>query len=384
MIQECSQNEKQKTPLRKVNCRRYKVMSRGKKVLAGLIIAIVVFAVAVIVSERQNSDTQKKEHPLFVGHGKMQEVKYLNGNGAFYNDDYIFFGYGFGEGMGKKFYRVSRKDVKDQQKLTIICRDASCSHESESCEANTGWGEYFVFRNKMYQNINDEKYNGDGTYEYLGRIEDYDTGEVVFQNNIPDDMPPEQAVDDDAQNMYIRILSDDYIKVQSHRHAYILDSEFNIRYTHFNIGKFPWGAIFGNNYYYVNDIRQLIKVDLNSGKEEALPLDCKVFLADNDEQYIYYSDELNNMYKLNISDGSKEKIAENVGMYVVLDSYIYSVNNEERVIYDKEGAKIGEFTAYENMIECAYQIGDKIYCPFTNGVAFMDADGKNYGEMKIQ
>lgn len=65
-------------------------MSRGKKVLAGLIIAIVVFAVAVIVSERQNSDTQKKEHPLFVGHGKMQEVKYLNGNGAFYNDDYIF------------------------------------------------------------------------------------------------------------------------------------------------------------------------------------------------------------------------------------------------------------------------------------------------------
>lgn len=43
---------------------------------------------------------------------------------------------------------------------------------------------------------------------------------------------------------------------------------------------------------------------------------------------------------------------------------------------------IADYSACVNMgADSAFQINDKIYTIFNGGVAYMDLDGKNYGEM---
>ena len=50
--------------------------------------------------------------------------------------------------------------------------------------------------------------------------------------------------------------------------------------------------------------------------------------------------------------------------------------------YDKNGKIIADYSACVNMgADSAFQINDKIYTIFNGGVAYMDLDGKNYGEM---
>ncbi len=73
------------------------------------------------------------------------------------------------------------------------------------------------------------------------------------------DMSSELAIDDSEAILYVRVLSDDIVKVDGDRHAYLLDKNFNIIYCHYNIGKFPWGAILNGNYYYINDINEIVK-----------------------------------------------------------------------------------------------------------------------------
>lgn len=48
----------------------------------------------------------------------------------------------------------------------------------------------------------------------------------------------------------------------------------------------------------------------------------------------------------------------------------------------KNGKIIADYSACVNMgADSAFQINDKIYTIFNGGVAYMDLDGKNYGEM---
>ena len=76
-------------------------------------------------------------------------------------------------------------------------------------------------------------------------------------------MSSELAIDDSEAILYVRVLSDDIVKVDGDRHAYLLDKNFNIIYCHYNIGKFPWGAILNGNYYYINDINEIVKVNFH-------------------------------------------------------------------------------------------------------------------------
>ena len=82
-------------------------------------------------------------------------------------------------------------------------------------------------------------------------------------------------------------------------------------------------------------------------------------MADNDENFIYYSNEFSELYKLSPDDESSIKIADNALFFSVQNKYIYASGGDN-------GNKI---------------INDKIYTIFNGGVAYMDLDGKNYGEM---
>lgn len=353
-------------------------MNKRNKIFITVIAVLVISIIAgIIILERISKSSMQKQE-IFAGNGELRQAKRLNGLGAIYNDDYIFF-----DSEEQVYTSINVSDTQSQSKLRINCRNSACSHSDDSCEAYVEMGEYFVFNNKLYKCYNEKKMvSGEG--KFYGYIEDMQSGEKVFSNTIPKDISPELAVDDSESILYVRVLSDDIIKIDGDRHAYLLDKDFNVIYCHYNIGKFPWGAVFNNSYYYVNDIYQMIKVDLNTLDSEVLDLEGKVFMGDSDENNIYYSNEFSELYKMSVEDGSVTKIAEDVLMFSVQDKYLYTSGGEggNKKILDKQGKEIADYTNCENMgSDEVFQIGDRIYTIFEGGVAYMDLDGKNYGEI---
>lgn len=199
------------------------------------------------------------------------------------------------------------------------CRNSACSHSNDTCEAYVELGEYFVFNSKIYKCYNKSKVVS-GENRLYGSIVEAESGKTVFKNSIPTDMSSELAIDDSEAILYVRVLSDDIVKVDGDRHAYLLDKNFNIIYCHYNIGKFPWGAILNGNYYYINDINEIVKVNLTTFESKSIASNGKAFMADNDENFIYYSNEFSELYKLSPDDESSIKIADNAL------SFLYRIN----------------------------------------------------------
>ena len=227
---------------------------KKNKILIGVISIMFAGIITLGIIECNNRNT-KDNDKLFIGNGKFYQAKRLNGLGAIYDDDYIFFDC---ENQIYESYNYSNK--KNDKKLNVNCRNSACSHSNDTCEAYVELGEYFVFNSKIYKYYNKSKVVS-GENRLYGSIVEEESGKTVFKNSIPTDMSSELAIDDSEAILYVRVLSDDIVKVDGDRHAYLLDKNFNIIYCHYNIGKFPWGAILNGNYYYINDINEIVKVN---------------------------------------------------------------------------------------------------------------------------
>ena len=268
---------------------------KKNKILIGVISIMFAGIIILGIIECNNSNT-KDNDKLFIGNGKFCQAKRLNGLGAIYDDDYIFFDC---ENQIYESYNYSNK--KNDKKLNVNCRNSACSHSNDTCEAYVELGEYFVFNSKIYKYYNKSKVVS-GENRLYGSIVEEESGKTVFKNSIPTDMSSELAIDDSEAILYVRVLSDDIVKVDGDRHAYLLDKNFNIIYCHYNIGKFPWGAILNGNYYYINDINEIVKVNLTTFESKSIASNGKAFMADNDENFIYYSNEFSELYKLSPDD----------------------------------------------------------------------------------
>lgn len=345
----------------------------SKKVIVfGLILILGIILVVLVESGNKNSSE------LFASQGKFVQAKRQNGLGAIYNDEYIYF-----KCCDQVYASIDKSNINQKAKLIVNCKNSACSHTDEKCEAYVESGEYFVFNDKIYKCYNESKISA-GESKLCGYIVDYKTGEKVFSNSIPEDIDPELAIDDSESILYVRVISDDIVKIDGDRHAYLLDKDFNIIYCHYNIGKYPWGAVLNGKYYYVNDINELVEVDLDTKEEKIVETNGKAFMADNDMEYIYYTNEYSEMYKMSLADGKSTKIAEEVLMFSVQEQYIYASGGTggKKKIIDKDGKEIADYSSCSNMgADSAFQIGDKIYTIFEGGVAYMDLDGKNYGEI---
>lgn len=351
----------------------------GKRKIAIIAIGIVfILAMGIVLIERGNN-ASVQDNTLFSGNGKFRQAKRLNGLGAVYNDNYIYF-----QSDEHIYYKLKIADMESENKprITVICRDASCTHDDESCEAYVNMGEYFVFNNILYKTYNDSSI-GSGEIKNHGHIVEMESGKEVFKNTVPENMPEEYDADDE-DIYFVRVLNDNLIKVEGRRHAYLLDKDFKVKYCYYDVGKFPWGAVFYDYYYYVNDVYQLVKVDLNTFESKAMDNLGKVFMADNDADNIYFSNEFSELYKLSVNDGKTEKLADDALMFSVQDKYIYAYGGEgeKNIVYDKSGKKIADYTEYPNMgSDNIFQIGNRVYTCMSNGIAYMDEDGKNYGEI---
>ena len=109
---------------------------------------------------------------------------------------------------------------------------------------------------------------------------------------------------------------------------------------------------------------EIIKVNLTTFESKSIASNGKAFMADNDENFIYYSNEFSELYKLSPDDESSIKIADNALFFSVQNKYIYASggDNGNKIIYDKNGKIIADYSACVNMgADSAFQINDKIY-----------------------
>lgn len=124
---------------------------KKNKILVGVISIMFAGIIALGIIECNNSNT-KDNNKLFIGNGKFCQAKRLNGLGAIYDDDYIFFDC---ENQIYESYNYSNK--KNDKKLNVNCRNSACSHSNDTCEAYVELGEYFVFNSKIYKCYNKSK-----------------------------------------------------------------------------------------------------------------------------------------------------------------------------------------------------------------------------------
>lgn len=325
------------------------------------------------------SDKKNDDKNYFGGKGEIQYSERLNGQSALYDDENKYF-----DSESGTYLKLDKNNL-----LTVNCNIASCLHNDDSCEAYVSHGEYFVFHDKLYKAYNEAEY-GDAEISEKGYIADCDKNKVVFDNPVPEDMDEELAVDDSTEIFYVRVINDDVVKVEGHRHAYLLNDKFEILYWYSDIGKFPWGTIYNNKYYYVNDLYQLVCVDMDTCEKSIIELDTKVFSCDSEGDYIYYTDEFKELYKYSIKDNSSIKIANNILLFAVYDGYIYYANTDnssiiKKSIIDTDGKFVADYSECINMgTDNILKIGDKMYTSFEGGVAEMSPDGKDYKEYTLE
>jgi hypothetical protein len=316
----------------------------------------------------------------FGGIGKLQYIDPLNGHSALYDEEYKYF-----DVFGDIYLKMDKNN-----ELMVNCDNASCPHTDISCKAYVERGEYFVFHDKLYKCYH-EIGKEDGEIIEEGYIVDCENeDQIVFDNPIPEEVDEDLKVDDSTEIDYLRVLSDEIIKVQGRRHVYLLDKNFNIIYWHDEIGDFPWGTVYDNKYYYVNDLFQMVCVDLTTFEKSIIETEGKVVQGEYEGDFLFYSNQARELYKYSLKDSTSEKVFDNVSLFSVHDDKIYCYytdrkSNMDKVIIDTKGNFIFDATQYENMVfDCLVKLGNKIYCPIDDGIAEMNLDGSGYKEYYLE
>ncbi|MBQ4067665.1 MAG: hypothetical protein IJC76_00285 [Lachnospiraceae bacterium] len=335
-------------------------------------VLVIVIAVGSVLS---GCVEQKKDSVnYFGGTGDIQYCERVNGRNVLYDDENIYITF--------KHEALLRLDKNNE--LNVNCMIATCLHDTQECKAAVNAGEYFIFNNKLYRFYNESSIS-QSSIIYSGFIKDCQNNDIVFDNPVPEEMDEGKKIDDSTEIYYVRVINEDYLKVEGHRHAYILDKNFEVICMYDDVGKFPWGTLYEDKYYYINDLYQLVNVNIKTGESEVIELENNCFLGGAYKDYIFYSDEFEDLYRYSLKDKEKCKISEKVAFFSIYDGYIYAEGgqNKNKRIMDINGNLIKDYTEYTNMVcsDSFIKIRDMIYCTYENGIAMMKEDGSDYKEI---
>lgn len=359
-----------------------------KRNLAAVICLLLACMYLGGCSRDESTDVERN---YLGGTGEIQNGACTQGLGDLYDEENIYFCTLFLEPWVDGYWRLD-----DQGLLSVKCDIASCTHSDIDCEAvyaESHSGTLFMFGDTLYLAY-DVKQGGDGMAG-KGYIKNCESGEVVFDNPVPEGMDPDKKLDDSSEIFYYNVLSGDRIKIEGNYHAYILDADWNVLYWYDDVGKLPWGCVRGNHYYYVNDVYQLVCVDLDTKETSILSGDRKAVCPDDENGFIYYTDEFSNLHRMEMDTEKDEVIATDIGYFSAHGDYLYCGAKEEgreagKHILDTEGNLVFDYTDYENMdTRGITAIEGKCYTTFNDeghgqGVAQMDANGQNYTEYYLE
>lgn len=173
--------------------------------------------------------------------------------------------------------------------------------------------------------LENEKTNqADGTvYEkgYLYRCY-ADSREKVFENVLPDALDENIKKGRDEKLDYA-VECGEYLVLHTGVYSYLLDGDFNIRCTIFDMGSAPRVFYVNNEYYYIDKLYRLIKLNTETGEGEPVNLDgMKITEGETDGRSIWFSNDRKELCSFEPKTGEIKKHAENAIMIQLAGNYV--------------------------------------------------------------
>ncbi len=197
----------------------------------------------------------------FGGEGQLQEsFGILEDENNIYFTDY--------------YTSTLKKFNKNFNTLSIACQTPGCTHENDivSCKANLHNKRYCVFNGKLIKAVDESVQKDDGTFitkSYLYLCGDSE--KRVFENVFPEELDSEETKNMETRIGVVETLGDDYLKVCSSACTYILDTDFNIKFTVLDMGPYSGGMYYvDNGIYYIDELYRLIKINTKNGEHSVV------------------------------------------------------------------------------------------------------------------
>lgn len=293
------------------------------------------------------------------------EVNYFGGEGELNAENFLIYDennvyINLGDTTVKKYN-------KNANTLTIACETPGCVHSPENVECKARM-KYCVFNGNLVRMHNKSITNSDGTVAMQGYLYLCDKSEKpVYKNELPEGIDKEKY-DNEIGTAFA--LGDDYLVLFNGVYIYILDTDFNVKYTIFDIGSYGGGVYYANNeIYYIDNLYRLQKLDMVSGNPSLVDLGgMKITEGFVVGDLLWFSNEAMTLCSYDFKTGEIKEYAKNavrltgVGKYIEYLEYnrggVYLFNTETGTAIKREDIDInsdylfflnGEYYKYNNI-----------------------------------
>lgn len=291
-----------------------------KKIFSLLLSAIIVIGLC-------GCSGKTSEENYFGGKGELSQI-----GSVLQDDTYLY----FGRETLKKFNQKTKT-------LSIACQIPGCDHSR--CKANMNNSRYSVFNGNLIKKVNENITNPDGTIFTQGYL--YLCGEdnQVFKNVFPDSFTDEQKKSHTCSIGVLKPLGEDNLAVICSGFMYILDKNFNVRFTILDMGLYSGGICFyDNEIYYINNLYRLTKLDKETGETSAVDLNSmKITEGEFYGDKMWFSNEDQSLYSYDFKTGEIKEQAKNAVRFTFAGHYLeylkpsYSENDTSEIrLFDLE------------------------------------------------
>lgn len=309
--------------------------------------ALLLVTAIIIITGLCGCESSIEEN-YFGGEGELNAEGFL-----IYDENNVYISLG---------YTTVKKYNKNANTLTIACETPGCAHSSENVECKARM-KYCFFNGNLVRIHNEPKTNSDGTATTQGCL--YLCGKsekMVYQNELPEGIDKEKY-DNGISTVFA--LGDDYMVLFNGVYIYILDTDFNVKYTIFDIGSYGNGVYYANNdIYYIDNLYRLQKLDMESGKPSSVDLGgmkiTEGFVIGN---LLWFSNETMTLCSYDFKTGEIKEHAKNavriagVGRYIEYLEYnpgdVYLFDTETGVAIKREDIDINS--------DCLFFLNDGYY-----------------------
>lgn len=273
---------------------------------------ILILLSAMILTGLCGCDDRSSEENYLGGKGAISQSE-----GILQDDTNFYFG-----------YRTLYKFNKENETVSIACQTPGCDHRENNpdCKANIFNSDYTVFNGSLIKRVNQIISNPDGTISAQGYLYLCNENKQVFKNAFPDSFSDEQKKAHTCDIGVFEALGDDNLALICSGFMYILDADFNVKFTVLDMGPYSGGIYFyDDEIYYINNLYRLIKLDKETGAEKAEAVDLNSMKITEGRLYndtLWFSNEEQSLCSYDFKTGEVREHAKNAVRLTFAGKYV--------------------------------------------------------------
>lgn len=253
---------------------------------------------------------QNFEENYFGGKGEIRQTKDI------LQDDANFY---FGFGLLKKFNMETKS-------LSVACQTPGCDHSSDNpeCKANLTNSKYCIFDGNLVKEVDEVIVNPDGTTSVEGYLYLGEEGRQVFKNRYPASFTDEQKETSTCSIGVLAPLNDNYLALICSGFMYILDADFNIKFTVLDMGPYS-GGIYSSDrgIYYISSLYHLMELNMETGETSEIDLgSMKITEGVLYDGQLWFSNEDQSLCTYDFNTGETKERIKNAVRLTLAGKYI--------------------------------------------------------------